>query len=207
MKNKLIIIVLLIAKGAACQNFIPTKDTIIEDAGIRIEYKVLKHAIFVTTYKDGEWNGPYKSYYKNGTLWSEGNRIDGKIDGVEKSYTPNGNIAVIDEWKNGVLKNKKIFYQNTIAEPQKYFFVSKEGFDLVKDGVQIKLENIAVPDSIIEENPYGAYIWINGRKKLFSGTEAPSYKLIKVGEKPGLYLIESDGKQTFIRALTKEEMK
>lgn len=195
---------LLLGKVVA-QNMLPLKDTLIERDGFQIEYKVFEHAVFMTSYKNGKWNGPYKAYYRNGNVWSESNRVNGMLEGKSISYIPTGEIAMIDEWSNGVLKSKKIFYQNTITEPQKYFFVSKVGFDIVKDGLQIKLDS-TTPDSIIEEDPYGAYIWLKGQRKLFSGTEAPKYKLIKTGKKTGLYRIDKEGKKTFIRPLTKEEM-
>ena len=136
MKKIYFALINLFACSLTAQNVLPIKDTIIENGEIQIQYKVLKHAVFMTTYKNGKWNGICKSFYKNGALWSEDTRVDGKINGKAISYTPSGSIAVIEEWENGVLKNKKIFYQNTFAEPQKYFFVSKEGFDLIKEGIR-----------------------------------------------------------------------
>lgn len=206
MQKTIVVIVIFFTNYVFGQDFIPSKDTVILKDKIKIEYKVQKHAVFMTTYQDGKRNGLCKSYYISGKLWSESNNRDGKIDGQSISYTPNGEVAVIEEWKSGMLKSKKIFYQNTFSEPQKYYFVSKDGFDLIKNGVAVKLNN-TTPDSLIEENPFGSYMWIKGEKKLFSGKEAPKYKLIKTGDKPGYYMIDSDGKETFIRALTKEEMK
>jgi hypothetical protein len=196
----------LISSKLYGQQFFPIRDTTVQNDGYKIEYKVFEHAVFMTTYKDGKWNGPYKAFYKNGKLWSEDTRVNGKLEGKAVSYTPKGNIASVEEWSASNLMRKTIFYQNTIAEPQKYFFVSEQGFDLIKEGMQVKLDG-NTPDSLIEEYPNGSYIWIKGERRLFSGTEEPQYKLIKNSEKPGLYRIESDGKKTFIRPLSKEETK
>lgn len=206
MKPFYFILINLFVGSLFGQNFLPLKDTIITKAGFQIEYKVQEHAIFMTTSKNGKWNGPYKSYYKNGKIWSEGSRINGKIEGKSISYTPSGKIAMIEEWKDSRLVNQVIYYQNTIDQPQRYFFVSKTGFTFIENGKERTLDS-TTPDSLIEENFHGAYIWLNGERKLFSGKEAPKYKLIKTGEKSGLYRIDVDNKLTFIRPLTKGEMK
>ena len=39
---------------------------------------------------NGKINGIYKSYYKNGQLYSEVNYIDNKINGIYKEYYENG---------------------------------------------------------------------------------------------------------------------
>jgi hypothetical protein len=188
------------------QTFLPEKDTtILNKDGSEIRYQVKPHAIYMTTYKDNKWNGPHKSFYKNGKLWSAGFRRDDKLEGKTISYTPNGDTAAIEEWKNSTLVTKIIFYQNTIKEPQKYFFVSKTGFPLLLNGIQAKLDK-TTPDSLIEEGPDFAYIWIKGERKLFSGKEPAKFMLIKTGDKPGFYKVEGDTK-TFIRPLTEAEKK
>ena len=49
----------------------------------------IKSEVFMN---NGKKEGPYKSYYKNGQLWSEVNYIVGKRNGIYKSYHDNGQL-------------------------------------------------------------------------------------------------------------------
>lgn len=162
---------------------------------------------FMTTYKDGKWNGPFKAYYKNGKIWREDNRENGKIEGKAIEYTPNGDTAKIEEWKNSKLFNQIVFYQSTKKHYQKYHLVSREGFPMIVAGKNGTL-GYNTTDSLIESGPDCEYIWLNGKRQLFSGKEPEKiiYKIIKTGEKPGYYRIQGE-QSDFIRPLTKEEMK
>ena len=185
---------------------LPKKDTTIHNIdGSEVQYKIKPHAIYMTTYKNGKWNGPYKAFYKNGKLWREDSRVDGMVQGKAIEYTPSGDTATIEEWKNNRPFTRIVFYQATISDPQKYFFVSKTGFPLLKNGIQSSLDK-TTPDSLIEEGPGYSYIWLKGERKLFFGTEPAKYVLIKTGDKPGFYKVEGDTK-TFIRPLTESEKK
>ena len=185
------------------QTSLPQKDTIIFNKdGSETHYQVKPHAVFMTTFKNGKWNGPYKSFYKNGKLWCENNRIDDKIEGESIQYTPNGDTAEIEISKDNRIVKKTIFYQNTRDNPQTYFFVSKTGFNLVENGKQKTLDS-TTPDSLIEEGPDFKYMWLKGEKKLISGNEQ-KFVLILTGSNPGWYRVEGD-KQTFFRPMTEGE--
>ena len=54
-----------------------------------------------------------KTYYENGNIKSEGNYINGKIEGEFKHYFENGNIEFIINYKNGNLSGEaKEYYEN-----------------------------------------------------------------------------------------------
>lgn len=187
------------------QNFLPAHDTVIQNKdGSQTKWQVQSHAIYMTTYKNDVWNGPSKSYYKNGQLWCQDNRVNGKIEGASISYTPSGDTATIEEWKNSRLIKKIIYYQNTIPEPQKYYFVSKKGFPLLLNGVQAKFDS-TTPDSLVEEGPDNGYMWLKGEKKLLYGKEV-KYITITTGDKPGNYKV-IDGEQIFMFPLTESQKK
>jgi hypothetical protein len=203
---KTTILLAFVTSFAFGQTSLPKRDTVIQNKdGSEIRYKVEPHATYMTTYKDGKWNGVHKSFFSNGKLWHQDNRVNGMIQGKSFDLTPSGDTATIEEWKNSMPFTRIIFYQATIADPQKYFFVSKTGFPLLKNWVQAPLDK-TTPDSLIEEGPDYAYIWLKGERKLFSGKEPAKFMLIKTGDKPGFYKVEGDTK-TFIRPLTEAEKK
>lgn len=203
---KTTILLTFLTSIALGQNSLPKHDTIIQNKdGSETKWQVKSHAIYMTTYKNGKWNGPAKAYYENGRLWSEDNRVNDKIEGPLFSYTPNGDTATIEEWRNSSPTKRIIFYQNTTREPQKYFFVSKKGFPLLLNGVQAKFDK-TTPDSLVEEGPDYAYIWYKGEKKLLYGQEAPKFVPVTAGAKPGFYKVEGKT-QTFFRPFTEGEKK
>lgn len=54
-------------------------------------------------YKEGNMDGMYKRYYGDGqTVQSERTFIDGKVDGVSKTYHPNGKVETEKVYKLGV---------------------------------------------------------------------------------------------------------
>ncbi|MGZ4055465.1 MAG: hypothetical protein ACXVPU_05595 [Bacteroidia bacterium] len=159
----------------------------------------------MTTYKNGTWNGPFRGYYRNGKLWVEDNRVNGRIEGKNIEYTPNGDTAKITVWKNASPYSEKIFYSSTRKDDQKYYFVSKKGFVTILNGVQTKLDK-TTPDSLIEEGIDNAHMWIKGERKLLWGEEDAKYIIVTTGDKPGMYKIEGD-KKTFFRPFTEGENK
>jgi antitoxin component YwqK of YwqJK toxin-antitoxin module len=46
-------------------------------------------------------HGLFRSYYRNGTLASEGNYVDGAEDGLWTEYHENGRMAARGHYKNG----------------------------------------------------------------------------------------------------------
>ena len=50
---------------------------------------------------DGKRNGVFKTYYKSGTVMSEGNFVDGKREGKAIVYHENGKINYEGFYKNG----------------------------------------------------------------------------------------------------------
>jgi antitoxin component YwqK of YwqJK toxin-antitoxin module len=54
----------------------------------------------------GKKHGQYVSYYRNGNKELKSFYNHGKLNGKETFYNENGKIRVIQEWKNGVLKQK-----------------------------------------------------------------------------------------------------
>ena len=203
---KILILFFLLSTSILGQTFLPIKDTIIKQKdGSEIRYTIQPHAIYLTTYKNGMWEGIHKSFYKNGNLWHIDYRKNGKIEGKAFDFTPNGDTASIQEWKESVLYDEIVFYNSTRKDNQKYFFVSKTGFHRIINGVYTPLNQNA-PDSLIEEGPNYTYIFIKGEKKLLYGEESPKFITILDGDKPGFYKI-SGGEKIFFREFTEAEKK
>ena len=63
--------------------------------------------------KNGNYDGPAKMYFENGTLMQEGFFDSGKISGRWIRYFENGDKYVISNWKNGFRNGETIdFYEN-----------------------------------------------------------------------------------------------
>lgn len=195
---KTTILLIFITSLSFGQTHFPKKDTIVYNQdGSESHYHVQKNAIQMTTYKNGTWNGPFRGYYRNGKLWVEDNRVNGRIEGKNIEYTPNGDTAKITEWKNAKPFNEIIFYSSTRKDDQKYYFVSKKGFVTILNGVQTKLDK-TTPDSLIEDGIDNAHIWIKGERKLLWGEEDAKYLAVTAGDQPGIYKIVGD-KRIFSR--------
>jgi antitoxin component YwqK of YwqJK toxin-antitoxin module len=62
---------------------------------------------------NGKKEGMYKSYYFNGQLWIICNYIDGKINGEYKSYFDNGQLGIICNYIDGKINGEyKIYNMN-----------------------------------------------------------------------------------------------
>jgi antitoxin component YwqK of YwqJK toxin-antitoxin module len=57
--------------------------------------------IFEAEYKDGKQHGKFMKYYDNGNPRLEQYFIEGKLDGVKKSFDAEGNV-VETRYENGV---------------------------------------------------------------------------------------------------------
>ena len=81
--------------------------------------KILNGKIFdeneIIKLKNG--NGKVKDYYRDGTLFFEGEYLNGKRHGICKEYYDNGKVEIEVEYKNG-LKNGKVkeYYYNGKVE-------------------------------------------------------------------------------------------
>ncbi|MCX8042552.1 MAG: toxin-antitoxin system YwqK family antitoxin [Desulfobacterota bacterium] len=58
-------------------------------------------------------NGPFREYYRNGTLKTEHQRIDGKPEGESKDYYENGALFVVKNYKNGKIDGVAQMYYDT----------------------------------------------------------------------------------------------
>ena len=79
-----------------------------------------------TTYKNSQPNGPAKIYDENGKLAVEFNLVNGKAEGLLKTYYPSGKVRTEENYKNdernGVAKaydeNGKLVQQATFKNGQ-----------------------------------------------------------------------------------------
>ncbi|MCW3072385.1 MAG: hypothetical protein JWO44_2275 [Bacteroidetes bacterium] len=90
-----------------------------------------------------------------------------------------------------------------------YLFVSKNGFETIKNGTTINLD-ATTPDNIIEdeysENGTTTYIWKNGKKELYTGgLPDGAIETQYEGENSGVYEWKS-GKKILKRKLTQQDL-
>ena len=64
-------------------------------------------------YKNDVLHGTYKEYHTNTKLKSEGQYVDGNLDGLVKFYYPNGKMERIERYKYAVEHGWWVFYDNT----------------------------------------------------------------------------------------------
>ena len=73
-------------------------------------------------FKNGKPNGPYKDYYENGVLMTDGFRSDGKYEGMCKTYDQEGRLRVEKSYKNGRQEGPaKLFYETGELEKELRF--------------------------------------------------------------------------------------
>jgi hypothetical protein len=213
MIKKLILhVLMMVVASIACaqKTELPKKDKVVHNKnGSTTRYTVSPDAVFMDTEKDGVPNGPHKAFYPDGQLWEEDNRVNGQLDGRAIEYTPRGDTAMLQEWKQGRLYSEVIFYSNSAhgKDNKRYYFVSKKGFSRVSDGYSVKLDKTTVPDSLIEEGVGNAYMWIKGERKLLWGKPDDKYAAVTKGNKPGMYKMEGDSIGEFFRPFTEGEKK
>ena len=83
----------------------------------------------IVKYKDGEMNGEYKEFYKNGNLYIKANYKDDKREGKYEKFYENGNLYIKANYKNGEMNGKyEEFYENgNLCEKINYKDGKKEG--------------------------------------------------------------------------------
>jgi len=59
-----------------------------------------------SNYKNGELDGSYKVWYKDGQLKGEANYKNGKLYGIARTWNVNGELCSQDNFKNGKLTHK-----------------------------------------------------------------------------------------------------
>jgi len=127
---------------------------------------------FSYTYRFGVLNGPYKSFYETGVLWGKGNYINGQLNGQFITYTPEGKLAMEEEYQDGKLTYQKVYWEEVPYTAKEFLFSSDKGFVTVKDGKYVTLDS-KTPDNIIEQkfnfetSAMDLYIWKGGKKKLY----------------------------------------
>lgn len=63
-------------------------------------------------YRNGELNGPYKTYYASGKRNKESFYTDGNLNGIRKTYSENGQLMFIDHFYNDELISSDIYGKN-----------------------------------------------------------------------------------------------
>ncbi|MDD4004991.1 MAG: hypothetical protein PHW69_07285 [Elusimicrobiaceae bacterium] len=84
--------------------------------GPRIKYDELGRVWAEETYLDGTLNGLVKihNYFKDKVFEEEASFKNNKLDGMRKSYYPNGHISVAETYKDGLLDGiRKSYYENS----------------------------------------------------------------------------------------------
>ena len=64
--------------------------------------------------------GTWRSYYKNGTHWSQGEYSNGVSDGGYQTWHPNGNPNIIGFYSNGVETGQWTFFDSTGTVVKQY---------------------------------------------------------------------------------------
>ena len=68
---------------------------------------------YITTYKDGIKEGPFKEHYPNGQLYLKSTYKNGKIDGLLEGYHKNGQLGTKSTMKDGKLDGPfETYYEN-----------------------------------------------------------------------------------------------
>ena len=63
----------------------------------------------IFNYEKGNQNGPFKTFYTDGALSTEGYLVDNNVSHNKYSYFQNGNISVIDRYIDGQVISRKTF--------------------------------------------------------------------------------------------------
>ncbi len=121
-------------------------------------------------------------FYKNGKVWAEHYYVDDKFEGKAYLYTPNGDTAAIQIWEKSNKKYEKVFFFSTYAEPQKFYFVSKNGFVTMNYGELIQYDENS-PDSLLMFLGDCTWIYLKGEWKTFKG-ECRSASFLTPGNMP-----------------------
>ena len=129
--------------------------------------------INIKTIVNGKSNGPFRSYYDDGKLWYTSNYVDGKVNGEAYLYTHEGDIAVKEIWKDNTLWESIVFWQAIpyTDRNEKFYFLSKEGIQTVKNGRYIYDFGPNPPDGLVvpkyENGRETFYVYKNGELELY----------------------------------------
>lgn len=79
----------------------------ISQGPIIVWYKDSEQRFFEANHKNGKLNGPYRSWFSDGTLNTKGTLQKGRQHGLKTRWHPNGKKAEISRWKVGRLLSFK----------------------------------------------------------------------------------------------------
>ena len=96
---------------------------------------------FIYPTLDSQYHGNCKQWFPNGQLWSEGNWITGKQDGLQVTYFENGAIQMKSWYKSGAIAKSKLYHANgkkslfswTSTNSGKQYFWYESGKKLIKE--------------------------------------------------------------------------
>lgn len=127
--------------------------------------KVKKGNVSITTYyrngqkavefaiKNGYFQGPYKKYYKDGTLWSEINYVDDDRSGNSKEYYPDGTVKEEHNYFYNLPHGRQTtYYPNGKVKSVKNYRMDKlhgKVIEYNKDGT-VKSENLYYDGELIK---------------------------------------------------------
>ncbi len=131
------------------------------------------------TLKNGELNGPLKSYYRNGNIMKTGNYINGKENGLFKEYNEDGSISIEYTMKDGEMNGPFItYYENGKVES------TGNNINGVKNGLYTEfiynddddslfLEYSGVVKNGLKDSIWNLYLFRDGKKEI---AEFTTYK-------------------------------
>lgn len=99
---------------------------------------------------DGQPNGYWKNYYRDGILRSEGNRKNFKLDSTWVFYTPEGEVDMIINYKDGLKNGLRINYREEEIVTEEF-----------KNDVKHGWEKVFYSDSTLKRK----VLWDDGRKE------------------------------------------
>jgi len=135
------------------------------------------NGISEATLKEGKFDGPFKSYYKDGKLKEERTYKDGLVDGPFKSYRENGELKEEATFKNGEPDGVyKLYYKQ---------FSENANLEYIKSRKSLLKEEQIYKDGILH-GPWKSYVdfpgcqrFVDGKLKTF---RLRSEKIYKDGE-------------------------
>lgn len=96
-------------------------------------------------FKNGQADGPFISYFDDGTVKSKGQFKNGELEGVVKKFHPNGQLMLLERFRGGQRNGWWITYDKTGKEQgRRYYKMGKplEGKELKKYMEELKAKGI-----------------------------------------------------------------
>jgi hypothetical protein len=101
-------------------------------------------------YENGKPQGPFRKFYPDGKLYSNGYYENGKPDGLYQTFTPQGQLASQIEFKDSCIRNWKIYWaEDTAGAKHSFSFVSRAGYFVIRDGMKISV-NDNTPEALLK---------------------------------------------------------